>query len=193
METSESSFPLQPASLVLSYTEVGLLHSALDLLEPSDPVSSLRQRLGEFMRHGEESQVENSVSGSTSAPAPALVAAPDADRNNPPGNGGPCPRNGRALRLGRQWRASGIFQRAANLTSDSIILDLASAHYNSPLEGPAAWVQSVKSFLFSKAMNFKGSDLSSVIARCRTLGSKDIAGRFFLMLSEMQIAFTCQR
>ena len=128
METSESSFPLQLASLVLSYTEVGLLYSALDLLEPSDPVSSLRQQLGKFMHHGEESQVENSVPGSTSTPAPAPVAAPDADRNNPPGNGGPCPRNGRALQLGRQWRASRIFQRAANLTSDSIILDLASAH-----------------------------------------------------------------
>ena len=145
------------------------------------------------MHHGEESQVENNVSGSPSAPAPAPVAAPDTDRNNPPGNRGPCPQNGRALRLGRQWRASGIFQRAANLTSDSIILDLASAHYKSPLEGPASWVQSVKSFLSSRAMNFKGSDLSSVIAQCQTLGSKDIAGRFFLMLSEMQIAFTCQR
>ena len=76
--------------------------------------------------------------------------------------------------------------------SDLIILDLASAHYDLPLEGPAAWVQSVKSFLSSRAMNFKGSNLSSVIAQCQTLGSKDVAGCFLLMLSEMQIAFMCQ-
>ena len=91
METSESLFPPQLASLlVLSYTEVGLLHSTLNLLEPSDPVSSLRQWLGKFMCHGEESQVENNVSGSTSTPAPALVTAPNTDCNNPPGNRGPC-------------------------------------------------------------------------------------------------------
>ena len=103
----------------------------------------------------------------------------------------PCPRNGIALHAQGQWWASGVFSRGPNVTSDTLISALASAHYGSPFEGPVLWVQSVRHILARDPGTFEGNN--SLIACCQYLSSKDIGCRFLQLLLTVQLTFKCQQ
>ena len=92
-----------------------------------------------------------------------------------------------------QWRASGVFSRGPNLTSNALISALASLHYDTPFEGPALWVQSVRDILVRNPGTLEGSDLPSLVVRCQSLSSKDVGCQFLQLLSTVQIAFKCQQ
>ena len=77
--------------------------------------------------------------------------------------------------------------------SDTLISVLTSAHYGSPFEGPVLWVQSVRNILARDPRTFEGNNLSSLIACCQYLSSKDIGCRFLQLVSIVQLTFKCQQ
>lgn len=105
----------------------------------------------------------------------------------------PCPRNGRRLRAQGEWQMSNVFSRGQNLTSNTLISALASVHYDTPLEGPALWVCSVRDILVRDPRMFEGNDLSSLIVCCQSLSSRDVGCQFLQLLSTVQVIFKCQQ
>ncbi|KAI5994213.1 hypothetical protein EDC04DRAFT_2531481, partial [Pisolithus marmoratus] len=97
--------------------------------------------------------------------------------------------NGTTLCSDGRWKASGVFARASNTTSHSVISALASTHYDSPLQSPTLWIDSVRNGLVNSQETFEGNDLESIISRCQALRESDVAGQFLQMLAGIQLSF----
>lgn len=175
-------------SISLTSAEAAALYEALSNLPSSEVLSILRECLRPFIPGETEFSEMVEEPNRFSDPAPFSGT----NIRNAPAGLPPCPQNGRALVSNGQWRASGSFSRVSNPTSNLIILALASVRYQSPLDGLALWIQSVRELLTSDTESFDGSDLSTVIACCHALSKKDVAGQFLSMLSSIQLAFKCQ-
>ena len=171
---------LSTVSLSFTVAEISLLHDALGYLQPSEEISNLRARFRGLL------SAETSFLGEGGKNV--VYSEPDVN----PGRAAPCPRNGKALQSDGRWRASSVFSRASSLTSDSVISALTCIHYDSPLDGPATWVESVKDLVSCSNMGLDGTDLLAIIARCQALRKRDVACGFLGMLSSIQLAFKCQ-
>jgi len=160
--------------------------------EPSEAALGLRRRLAPLIGiKGPFGRIAGKEGKTATVSSESEPCSPD-DSTPPPDRSATCPRNGRALRSRGQWRASGIFTRAPNFTSNTIISALASVRYGSALDGPASWVQSVSSLLSTGGGTFDRNDLASLISRCQRLSNRGVAGSFLQMLSAIQLTFKCQ-
>ncbi|KIM69888.1 hypothetical protein SCLCIDRAFT_18921 [Scleroderma citrinum Foug A] len=100
---------------------------------------------------------------------------------------------GRCVQTGSGEQVGVFALKAVNLTPNTIISALASIRFNSLLDGPSFWVQSVRSILLSSEDALDGNNLASLISWCKSLGSKDVRGGFLQTLSAIQLAFKCQK
>ncbi|KAI6002556.1 hypothetical protein EDC04DRAFT_2611820 [Pisolithus marmoratus] len=69
---------------------------------------------------------------------------------------------------------------------------LASMHYDSPLQSPALWINSIRNSLVNSQETFEGNDLESIISRCQALRESDVTGQFLQMLAGIQLSFIYQ-
>ncbi|KAI6022324.1 hypothetical protein BKA83DRAFT_16113 [Pisolithus microcarpus] len=172
--------------------EACTVYVALGRLESTVVAVSLRKKLAPLLSI--QSGSEEIAEFDSCIPCQMLTTAhpPSPDDNPPHPDPSACPRNGRALHLDGQWRASGVFARTSNVTSHSLISALASIHYGSLLESPASWIQSVKDNLSKSEESFDGNDLASIVSRCQALRDKEVSGQFLQMLVSIQLSFLCQ-
>ncbi|KAI6038319.1 hypothetical protein EDC04DRAFT_2570227 [Pisolithus marmoratus] len=173
-------------SVLLSLTneEVALVYEALGHLEPAGEAVTLRKKLAPLL--------SNEVDSEDALPLPKTAASPSPDGSPSHPNPSACARNGTTLRSDGRWKASGVFARASNTTSHSVISALASAHYDSPLQSPTLWIDSVRNSLVNSQETFEGNDLESIISRCQALRESDVAGQFLQMLAGIQLSFVYQ-
>ncbi|KAI6009271.1 hypothetical protein EDC04DRAFT_2610639 [Pisolithus marmoratus] len=69
---------------------------------------------------------------------------------------------------------------------------LASVHYDSPLQSPALWINSIRNGLVNSHKTFEGNDLESIISWCQALRESDVTGQFLQMLAGIQLSFIYQ-
>lgn len=110
----------------------------------------------------------------------------------------PCHRNGRTLAAQPQWKANKKTVGSSNITAESLIASLAVATFAdlSHTSNPRPWIRSIKDAATLSVIRNEGrqdSDLASIVRRCSYYRSKEVGMSFLMMLSFIQLAFTCER